>query len=254
MRHLAKLSKQKKNFNIMVIGCLILCVFACESGPKRVPDTTTYPKVNIAGAMKNVMWKGELAGIIQIDTIQDKKGLYGIGPESYLTGEIMIKDGLAFVSRVSADSSMYVEQKAEIDAPFFVYANVTEWTELDLPEEVIGIKDLEVFINQRTENYQRPFAFKLVGSVSSANIHVQNLPKGITVSSPEEAHQGQQNYQLDQQDVEIVGFFSTQHQGVFTHHDSYLHLHLITQDLQQMGHLDKVKFETGAMKLYLPLQ
>lgn len=239
---------------IIVAGFLSLCLFACNSETKSTSSTATYPEVNIAGAMKNVMWKGELAGIIQLDTIQNKKGLYGIGPESYLTGEILINDGVTFVSTVSGDSSMQVVQKVDADAPFFVYANVIEWEELDLPEDIVGIKDLEVFINQRTENDLRPFAFKLAGKVASADIHIQNLPKGTSVSSPDEAHQGQQNYQLHQQDVEIIGFFSTQHQGVFTHHDSYLHLHLITQDLQQMGHLDKVKFETGAMKLYLPVR
>ena len=72
------------------------------------------------------------------------------------------------------------------------------------------------------------------------------------MSSPKEAHQGQVDYKLNEEHVDIVGFFSTQHKGIFTHHDSYLHLHLITRDRTKMGHLDDVEFDE--MKLYLPIQ
>jgi len=70
------------------------------------------------------------------------------------------------------------------------------------------------------------------------------------VSSPAEAHQGQTNYYLNNEEVEIVGFFSTEHQGVFTHHDSFLHMHLITKDKSLMGHLDEL--ELDKVTLYLP--
>lgn len=66
-----------------------------------------------------------------------------------------------------------------------------------------------------------------MGTVASAVIHIQNLPLGTKVSSPEEAHQGQRNYLIEEESVEVVGFFSTKHQGVFTHHNSFVHMHLI---------------------------
>jgi len=90
----------------------------------------------------------------------------------------------------------------------------------------------------------------LEGKIVEAAIHIQNLPKGSTVSSPKEAHQGQVNYSLENESVEIVGFFSTEHQGVFTHHDSFLHMHLISQDESKMGHIDSL--EIDEMSLFLP--
>lgn len=53
---------------------------------------------------------------------------------------------------------------------------------------------------------------------------------------------------------EIIGFFSTEHKAILTHHDTYLHMHLITKDRQKMGHLDEVLFKKGMMKLYLPTE
>jgi acetolactate decarboxylase len=96
--------------------------------------------------------------------------------------------------------------------------------------------------------------FKLIGAVEQATIHIVNLPKGSKVSSPDEAHQGQKNYKLKNEQCEIIGFFSTEHKAIFTHHDTYLHMHLMTTDRQKMGHLDDVFFKKGTLKLYLPTE
>lgn len=228
---------------------LSIILFSCRSNQKDL-NINEGLKVHSIAAMKDVMWKGELFGKINLDTIQNKTGLYGLGPESYLTGEILINDGKMFVSRVAKDSSILIEQNSNIQAPFFVYGNVHTWHKTTLPKTIKSIKDLEQFLDNETKSQTRPFAFKLDGRISDGVIHIQNLPTGTKVSSPKEAHQGQVNYELKNEDVEIIGFFSTEHQGIFTHHDSYLHMHLITKDIKKMGHLDEITFED--MTLYLP--
>jgi len=234
----------------LLFGSLLLLIISCNSDTKNTATTETYSDVNVVGAMKNVMWKGELEGNIQLDTISNTKGLYGLGPESFLTGELLINDGKAYLSKVTSDSTMSVEKTFAVTAPFFVYANVTDWKEITLPETIKTIQDLEKFIDTKTTEFKRPFAYKLKGKVNKATIHIQNLPEGTKVSSPEEAHQGQTNYELENEAVTIIGFFSTAHKGIFTHHDSFLHMHLITKDERQMGHLDAV--EINEMLLYLP--
>lgn len=216
--------------------------------------TGAYSDITSVSAMKNVMWKGELEGVIDLDTIQPKMGLYGLGPVSFLQGELLIKDGQIYSSRVLSDSTMEVLQPASISAPFFVYGNVTEWKTVDLSTNVTDIPSLEAFIDQETKAYKRPFVFRLEGRVKTADIHIQNLAPGSIVRSPEEAHQGQVNYLLADEKVEIIGFFSTKHQGVFTHHDSYVHLHLITQNEEKMGHLDDIDIIPTEMTLYLPVK
>ena len=243
---------RKKKFMIkkVIVGVLIIGIFGCNSDQKKNNLNETYPDINIVGAMENVMWKGELNGIVNLDTISNKKELYGIGPVSYLTGELLINNGISYVSKVTSDSTMIVEKSYNVSAPFFVYANVNEWHEIELTSEIKTIQDIEKLVDEKTTNSKRPFAFKLSGKVSKAIIHIQNLPKGTKVSSPTEAHQGQTNYELNNESVEIIGFFSTEHKGIFTHHDSNIHLHLITKDESKMGHLDELEIEN--MKLYLP--
>jgi acetolactate decarboxylase len=209
--------------------------------------------VKIVGAMMNVMHKGELFGTIELDTITNKSHLYGVAPLEYLKGEILISDGHCFVSKVSSDNSMTVTESYKEKAPFMVYANVENWKVVALPDTVQTIPQLEAYLNQETINAERPFAFKIVGEIDKANIHVVNLPNGVQVHSPADAHQNQKSYKIENQNGELVGFFSTEHAGVFTHHDTYVHIHLITSDKKQMGHVDELSIRKGSAKLYLPI-
>ena len=237
-------------FYKLPLGILALIIISCNSVKKESQTSQDDAAVNIVGAMKNVMWNGELGGQIDLDTISSRPGLYGLGPESFLKGELLINDGQSYVSRVTSDSTMTLQKTFAVSAPFFVYTNVTEWNELELPTSISTLQDLETFIDDRTKDFKRPFVFKVIGKVSSATFHIQNLPEGTKVSSPEDAHQGQANYHLTNKNVELIGFFSTEHQGIFTHHDSFMHIHLITEDESKMGHLDELNI--GTMTLYLP--
>lgn len=236
----------------VILGLIATITISCNAtqGKRNTEDTATTSDIKVVSAMKNVMRKGELGGSVDLDTISDKNGLYGLGPVSYLKGELLINNGVSYVSKIDTDGTMYVQKRFDISAPFFVYGNVTKWQQMNLPAVVKSVKDLEQFIDSVKTDYKKPFVFKLAGQVAGAKIHVQNLPKGTKVSTPKEAHQGQVNFAIKNEEAEIIGFFSTQHQGIFTHHDSFLHMHLITANEKQMGHLDELQI--GTMRLYVP--
>lgn len=239
----------KMNLKTTLIGLAILTLTNCTSKAQQTTHT-----VKIVGEMRNVMWKGQLYGSINLDTIANKTNLYGLGPVEYLAGEILIIDGKSYKSTVTSDTTMEVEETYDIKAPFFAYANISKWTAQPLPDSIQTIQQLETYLDKVTKNSPRPFMFKLAGIVEYAIIHVVNLPKGSKVSSPEEAHNGQRKYELHNEQVDIVGFFSLEHKTIFTHHDTYLHMHLMTTDKQKMGHLDEVLFKKGTIKLYLPAE
>lgn len=212
---------------------------------------TTKHEVLVVGAMKNVMWKGELQGVVDVDTLQRGKQLQGIGPAHVLQGEIMVVDGVPYRSRINADSQVVVEVAPHAMPPFFVYAYVDQWKEQPLPDSVTDLLSLEAYL-QKTIHKEDPFAFQLKGAIQEADIHIQNLAEGSVVRSPKEAHAGQVNLSLQMRQVQMLGFFSTQHQGIYTHHDAFTHVHLITMDTSMMGHADRVEWTPGAMKLLLP--
>ncbi|HMQ08092.1 MAG TPA: acetolactate decarboxylase [Saprospiraceae bacterium] len=210
--------------------------------------------VIVVGEMKNVMRKGQLHGNIYLDTISRKDNLYGLGPVEDLAGEILIIGGRSYKSSVLSDTEMHVEETYDIKAPFFGYANISDWKELTLPDSIQSLEQLEIYLDKTTKLSARPFMFKLSGIVEYASIHIVNLPKGTKVNSPEEAHKGLVSYTINNEASDIIGFFSTDHKTIFTHHDTWLHMHLITADRQKMGHLDEGKFSKSSMKLYLPVE
>mgnify|MGYP001261704126 CR=1 FL=1 len=236
--------------NHMKYAYFILSIVVFLACSNQHSNSTTND-FHISGEMKNVMWKGMLEGIIQLDTIP-LNDLYGIGPIEYLSGEILVVDGVVYTSRISQDSSLMVEVNPKIKAPFFVHAHQKGWSKTTLPDHVIDLQSLENFIDSISTETSNPLVFKLSGVFNTASIHVQNLPPNTEVHSPKEAHQGQVNLSLGKDSATIVGFFSRKHQGVFTHHDSYIHTHYINGEKTKMGHLDKVSFNPKDVFLYMP--
>ena len=230
-----------------------VCGMNLKEVKKKINSGGNKSNTKIIGAMMNIMQKGELFGTIDLDTISDKKHLYGLGPVEYLKGEILIVDGKCFISKVSSRGSIRMKETYKTKAPFFVYENVERWNEISLPDSVCTIPQLESFLDQTTKDHSRPFAFKLTATVDSGDIHIVNLPKGTAVHSPEDVFKYQKQYDLKNEKVTLVGFFSTSHQGIFTHHDTYVHIHLITSDEKKMGHLDKLNLQKGTVKLFIPV-
>lgn len=228
-----------KESTILVI---ILLISSCSK-------ITNTPPVIAIGAMRQVMMMGKLEGTIQLDTISNKTDLFGLGPIEYLKGEILILDGHAYTSTILADSSLSVSETYHQRAPFFVYTRVSNWKEVSLPDSIKTLKQIDDYLYQQSDPNSNPFAFRLIGKVNEARIHVVNLPTGMSITSPTDAHIGEMKYQLKNENVEIIGFFSRKHKTIFTHHDSFIHAHLITTNKKMMGHLDDVQL-SNEIKFY----
>lgn len=217
-----------------------------------IKNYTLDRSVQIRGAMSKVMQEGDLTSTIDIDTIADKNYLTGLGALENMTGEIIILDGIGYNATIGKDRQIRVTEGFNMKAPFFAYTHVQHWQEVVLPDSIYALPQLEHYMDQVTKKFTRPFIFRVITTVDSAQIHVLNLPAGTKIHSPEDAHRGQENFTIHNKEVDLIGFFSTQHQGIFTHHDTFVHLHLITHDHQQMGHLDRVVFKPGYTRLLLP--
>jgi acetolactate decarboxylase len=238
--------RQLQKKAVLLAGCILLSMDGMAQ--------TKSPAVNIIGEMRKTMWQGQLQGKIYLDTLKSQSNLYGLGPLEKLAGEIIIIDGKAFVSKVLSNSTMKVEETYEAKAPFFGYTHVKKWKELAIPENIQSVAQLEKYLSGLSFLPDSPFIFKLAGTVSLAKLHVVNLPEGQTVKSPEDAHKGEQSYELHNEKIEIVGFYSTRHQSVFTHHDTFLHMHLINQSKNMMGHVDDIKIQKNNVVLFLPVE
>ena len=226
-------------FTRATILCLHFCFASAhaQSGP-----------VIPTGAMRKTMFEGRIAGVIQLDSIA-KPGVYGIGPLEYLRGELLVLDGNVFVSEAANEVRMTVKQRPEARAPFFVHQHVTEWTTVELPDSVVDLPVLDAFLTARFAATGNPFAFRLSGPVISIDAHILDVPMGSDVHSPDDAHRHNKDFHLESRAMDLLGFFSTKHKAVFTHHDSNIHVHAITAERDWMGHVELVRFDPRRCRL-----
>lgn len=229
--------------NVFSTALLLLCSM----------DFSAQAQVLVTGAMRNSMFTGQLAGLVRMDTIA-KQGAFGIGPLEHLRGELLLWDGVPYVSRGTSDTSLTVKVEREASAPFFVHANVREWVEVTLPDSITRLADLDGFLTSRFAQESRPMAFKLSGSIARAEVHVVDLPRGAEVRSPDDAHKGRKTFVREVLEADLLGFFSTKHKAVFTHHDTNIHVHLIDEERRWMGHVDSLRFDPRAIRLFVQVQ
>ncbi len=251
-----KILNQNIKFQLkhIVVVLLVALTGGCSS-PKQDTKTESDPplvKPRIVGAMRNVMRKGELFARIDFDTLERFDHLNALGPLENLQGEFMILDGEPFVSTVS-DGLVVIESRRDIRAPFTAYTYVNDWSAHRLPEHVKSLGDIDRFLVENTAESDRPFFFRIEVEIDTAVYHVMNLPLGTEVTSPEIAHRlGRVFFGFGSSEATLLGFFSTEHQGIFTHHEVLTHLHILSLDRKHLGHLDTLALSGGKNILYLP--
>ena len=200
--------------------------------------------IEVVGQMRDVMWKGDLKGKIATDSLNNKE-TYGLGPIEFLKGEIVVFEGQTYVSKVIDSVSHQVTKIPSVRAPFFVYSTNSDLKVVELTLDNYSLKEIEEQIDSVYKNYDQPLLIRIDGVFNKMKLHSVNLPEGKQVSSPDEAHQGLTQYELNGISGSLIGFFSRHHKAVFTHHDSFFHAHFISDDRQVLGHIDELDFNSS---------
>ena len=90
----------------------------------------------------------------------------------------------------------------------------------------------------------QPFPFLLQCHMAQATFHILcNQSDGEY--NPHLHEKAKVRLPIADKSVEIVGFYSRQHRGVFTPRDSDFHMHVRTLDNQLSGHLESFSFSPG---------
>ena len=195
--------------------------------------------------MRDVMWKGDLGGKISTDSLNHSNA-YGLGPIEYLKGEVLLFEGRTFISKVIDSISHQVSQVNSIKAPFFVYSNESDLNSFSAAPSELSLKSVEELIDTLYFDFEKPLLVRIDGVFQDVTVHSVNLPEGNSVSSPDQAHKGLTQYTYKNLSGSIIGFFSRKHKAIFTHHDSFLHAHFISDDRYIMGHVDSVLFNSDS--------
>lgn len=211
------------------------------------------PTVRVVGALRAIMMQGDLSAHLALDSLTKQPHLYGLGPVADLQGEIMLVDSKPYVCRVQQGKPV-TRLDSSARAAMLVYASVPRWKTVLVQATVSSFADLEKQLDGwcRTNGIDgsEPFPFRLSGIVTKATYHVIDWKAGAT-HTLDNHKQFAYTSTLSNTPVELLGFYSNQHQGVFTHHTTNLHIHLMNADRTLVGHLDDLTI-SGPMILQLP--
>ena len=232
----------------MVILFLLLTFVSCKTGTTKDQggDVLSYGSID-----KSL--KGDLSGDYSLDSLYSLENLYALGALKDLSGEIQIFDGQDFSSVVQNDSVL-VGPFSQENAAFVVYAQVKNWKDIAVPLSVTNTEALIGFFeyNENAEmNTDKPFMFLLEGRVEQLNWHVLYNAAADTLPVPKDHHHNAISGSILEKDVEILGVYSRDHEGVYTHHGIPIHMHFRTMDGMLAGHVDDLELGPD-MNLKIP--
>jgi acetolactate decarboxylase len=237
-----------KSLYIAVI--LAILIFSCQSKDKKVSAIG----VKHSGALRTIM-SGNLQSVISLDSFSNKKNFYALGAVDHLKGEIQIFDSKPSNSFIM-DSTLQIKDAYNLKAALLVYTEVETWNEFKI-ENILTKDDLENAISETAKsngiNLENPFPFLLEGKIKELDWHVINWKDGDTIHSHTKHKASGLNGNLKDEDVLIIGFYSSKHKAVFTHHTTNMHMHFKTDDNTVAGHIDDLIL-SEVITLKLPRQ
>jgi alpha-acetolactate decarboxylase len=230
----------------LVVVFLITIITSCESkvtNNKRV-------EVKYSGALRTIM-SGNVQSTISLDSLSNRANMYALGAVENLKGEIQIFNSIPSNSFVK-DSSIQINDSYNLKASLLVYTEVEEWNEFNI-DNIATKEDLERTIFETAKangiNTEVPFPFLLKGRAVSLDWHVINWIDGDTIHTHEKHKESGMNGKLINRAVEVLGFYSTKHKAIFTHHTTNMHMHFKTADNSVAGHIDAIRLNTIILSL-----
>jgi acetolactate decarboxylase len=242
-------------------GCAACAVLAAGRLPDAFAASGTAPaeidgpgfRLWFIGGQRETIMMGKRAALLDLRTLKDRPHLYGIGPIEGLTGEVTIANNRPSLARVGADRLVHVEESYEAGVPFFVWAEVSNWQNVAVPSDVRTYADLETSIGDagKKVGLTQAFPFVVSGRTALIDFHIVDA-KPDTPPGMADHQKIQIPFEVREQEATLVGFWSNQHQGVFTPMGTNMHVHFQSTDNTMSGHVQGLDLAQGGMALRLP--
>lgn len=205
------------------------------------------------GVLREIMMEQKLDANADLQDFATSEHLYALGALEGLSGEILIINGQPF-NGIVEKGKLRIEKSFDRKATILVSAQVTDWSESKVELNVANLKELEIEIkriaSEKGINTSQAFPFLLKGTFNQLEWHVINAAETREKTHEAFKEAGLKGNDMDQS-AEVLGFYSENHQGIFTHHGSFLHLHFKDQSDTKMGHVDNLMLN-GSISIMLP--
>ena len=214
------------------------------------------PVVHHRGKVMKVHRENDFTAHVDLDTLEPKN-LFALGPVEGLDGELFIKGDRGFVYRLdTAAKNTFTDKNWRVEkAAFLVWSYVENWDTLKIEKGFNTTTDLETIIAHYAAIHSldtlSAFPFMAMIPSSSGKGHVMN--ESLRKSSNDRGHKDAKfGFEWRDQPTQLLGFFSPNHGGIFTHHNERLHIHFRLGNKYQGGHVDAIEVGKTDWLLILP--
>jgi acetolactate decarboxylase len=232
---------ERITLSVIAMAMTVLLAFAQDP-----PYTVRW-----VGAQRDLM-RGDLTARISLDSLMGSTDVYAVGPLEQLQGEITIWDGQPSIARVR-DKQIVIDRTFNHRAPFLVWTQVSRWRRIPLPmvNDVAGLENAVRFAVQNARlDVNQPFPFLITSLTERISFHVLDKRDGLP-HTPELHERAKVRFTREGAQVEIVGFYSDKHEGIFIPHGRVVHMHVRTPEQSMSGHVDDIQITADA-RLHLP--
>jgi acetolactate decarboxylase len=223
----------------MIRFCLIvLSICFCTSA------WATEVEVGYAGALYNFMHEGDLSAKFSLSELKGKDHVYALGAVENLKGEIQIFDGVPEIT-FAKNGEVSFDNTFERNATLIVYSQVTSWQDVVIPDEIVTRSQFENYLKMAASEHgidiEKPVPFLIVGKTKFIDWHVIDWDPSDKVHTHIKHTNSGPHGRIEDTEVMILGFYSNKHRAIFTHHESDLHMHFITEGKTLAGHIDNLE-------------
>lgn len=211
----------------------VLILSACDSGISEW-------EVENHGVLREIMREQKIDANADLKDYRGRANLYALGALEGLAGEVLILNGRPLNS-MAQNGSLVFDKSFDQKATLLISSQVKDWETINVKAAINNLEELQTLIAKEAAAYglntSEAFPFMLKGDFQSITWHVINAKE-----AEEQSHEAYKKAGLKGNDgfqsAKVLGFYSEQHEGIFTHHGSYLHMHFINSDETIMGHVD----------------
>lgn len=231
-------------------GFVVMTLAACGGAAPEASGVRHF------GELRAIMHEGRTGPSVQLRDVVPGPHAYGLGALSELRGEVTVLDDVVWTAYPKDDGTAEVRSSETADeaAALFVVANVPRWQSVVVDADV-PMDELDAAIARMASTVgldtQQPFPVRVEGALTDLKWHVVDGRKLNPGSSHADHARTAVRGVLPEANGELIGFYSTQHQGIFTHRGASTHFHVVVPASRITGHVDSVGLRRGA-SVYFP--
>jgi alpha-acetolactate decarboxylase len=207
------------------------------------------------GNFEEMVHAGNVKGVVGLSEALDGPHVFAVGATAGGAGEITAIDGriwLDYGSDGLGNASRSIPPEEE--AVLLVVIQVNAWRDIRVPYDMNEVELYEFILSQAERvnlNIEHPFPFLLEGKLLNIDWHVLDGKKLKLGGHGKGGLFKKVSEHLPSATGEVVGFYSAETQGVYTHPGESWHLHVVMDDQKKAGHVDALAVAQGTI-LRLP--